>query len=117
MARGLDETALRAYFVPAAIRSFAGSLETVRPLEPSKLHLDLAPRLGAALFGEAGEHLMQRAEGLLLRAHALRRRGQPQRCAHPADLDVGETGSLVGGLDHAGFSEAEGAGLPRHGRR
>src|SRR5204862_292961 len=81
-------------------------------LEPSECLCDLGPRVRATVVGEAPEHLVQRAERLLLEAHAVRRRVESKRRGHLPRLDRTEPGALVGVLDDAGLTEAERTRLP-----
>src|ERR1700756_2096017 len=79
----------------------AGCFEPILGLELREVLLDLAPCLLALGLAETGEYLVKRAERCALEPHALRCGGHAQRCAHTANLGVGEPGMLVRGFDHA----------------
>ena len=70
--------------------------EPVAGLVASELPLDFGPGKLLLLNVQAGEHLVECAEGFALEAHALRRRREAEWRLHDAHLDVTESGPLPG---------------------
>ena len=68
----------------------AGADEAVGCLEAGEGGLDLVPHRRPLLRRDAGEHLVQRPEGLPLEPDAFRRRRKPQRGGDGVDGHVGE---------------------------
>ncbi len=79
--------------------------------------LDLRPRVGAFVFAQARQHLVQGSEGLALETHALGSRGKVHGGIDPAHLHVPKTRLLQRLRQHALSAQGERPRLPWQGRR
>ena len=97
-------------------QQLARPLEAARVLEAAELRRDLRPGGVTARVVEPAEHLVQRAERLLLEVDALPRRGEPQRSRDRLHAYVSEPGFRER-LGERIAREAERPGLIRRGWR